>query len=295
MSVTFLDLVNTAIDEAGVDLDPLTPENFAYPPKTKMYERFKRWVNRAWRELQTDNLDWGLTQSRSVSYLFPRFTVRGIYGAFNTGDLITDSEGTPYGAVYKLTARPDGLFSLDLYSCAYTPAIGTQLFNQDGSYCFYVYTGEYELTALAPDVVDINKTEVTAGIGIDGGDRRLAYVPFSAWNGNNGLVNSVGTELPSMYTINSQHMIEFLPSITSPIYLGYSYSKDAYTLVNYNDVLKDFPDRFAPAVLWRAVMSYADYERDSALWMRANKNYHRAATYADISLGEQVTMGGWNV
>ncbi len=296
MALDYLTLVNTAISEAGVDLDLRTSDNFAFPPKSKMYDRFKQWVNRAWTEMQTDNLDWGLTQSRSVAVMYPRLTVRGVTGSFLPGDTITDEGGNVYGTVVRIRTRADGLFSLDLDSMVGgTPKLATKLLTPAGSFCFYVYTGEYSIHELAPDIEDLNRTELWSGTGDTGGDRRVLYVPFSAWNNNSWMINSAATNIPSVYTVNSQRMIEFLPSIANPVYLGFSYSKAPFVLINWNDTLKDLPDRFALAVVWRAVMSYADYERDASLKQRANTQYHRIIVYADISLGEHVSVGGWNV
>lgn len=45
--MNYLELVNLAIQEAGVDLDDLTSSTFANPSQTKMYTRFKSWVAQA--------------------------------------------------------------------------------------------------------------------------------------------------------------------------------------------------------------------------------------------------------
>ena len=51
----YLELTNRAVEEAGVELDPLTVPTFASPPGAKMYSRFKKWVADSWVEIQTDS------------------------------------------------------------------------------------------------------------------------------------------------------------------------------------------------------------------------------------------------
>lgn len=55
--MNYLELVNTAIRESGVDLDELTAGTFA-SPSDRMHVRFKDWVARGWKELQLERDEW---------------------------------------------------------------------------------------------------------------------------------------------------------------------------------------------------------------------------------------------
>lgn len=76
---TYLELVNDAIDESGVDLDPLTSSTFASPPNKKMYERIKKWVNDAWLELCIDRDDWEFKVANATVFLYPAIYVEKFY------------------------------------------------------------------------------------------------------------------------------------------------------------------------------------------------------------------------
>src|SRR5688572_9729936 len=72
---TFLELVNGAISEAKATLDPLTSANFADPPRTMLYNKFKEWVNRAYKELLLDRNEWFFQKERTVTSIGPRIHV----------------------------------------------------------------------------------------------------------------------------------------------------------------------------------------------------------------------------
>lgn len=61
MASTYLELVNKAIVESGVDLDQLTAGTFASPPDP-YHVKFKNWVNDAWKEIQLER-PWMFTQT----------------------------------------------------------------------------------------------------------------------------------------------------------------------------------------------------------------------------------------
>ena len=95
---TYLQLVNDAISEAKVSLDPLTSGNFASPPNHEMYSKFKTWVNRAYQYIVTDNDQWQFRKERAVVTIYPRLQLR-LSGAtpLSPGDVIEcDTSGVTF-------------------------------------------------------------------------------------------------------------------------------------------------------------------------------------------------------
>lgn len=71
-TTTYLQIVNAAIQEAGVDLASFASDgsDFLTNP-TAMMQRFRVWVSRAWKDIQQQCYDWDFMQEQGVCNLDP--------------------------------------------------------------------------------------------------------------------------------------------------------------------------------------------------------------------------------
>lgn len=69
---TYLDITNAAIQESGSDLATFAADGSDWTSNTDaMLNRFKTWVQRAWKQIQVDAYDWEFMQEQGVCNLDP--------------------------------------------------------------------------------------------------------------------------------------------------------------------------------------------------------------------------------
>jgi hypothetical protein len=71
MSTTYLQLVNGAIVESGTSLTQLTSGDFATTTNAQAI-KFKRWVQKAWLDIQTDRRNWHFMRKDGIYIVKPR-------------------------------------------------------------------------------------------------------------------------------------------------------------------------------------------------------------------------------
>src|SRR6476620_6324257 len=96
-----MELVNNAVIESKVTLDVLTSANFATPPRTVMYNNFKRWVNMAYRELMMKRKEWYFRNERATVSVMPRLHLAGLNYIPSVNDVL---EGVSSGVRFTVKA-----------------------------------------------------------------------------------------------------------------------------------------------------------------------------------------------
>lgn len=259
-----------------------------------MYKRFKTWVADAWEDLQQGNTDWGLTVSRSSTTLHPRLVVRFVDGIISIDDTIVDAEGNLIGTIVGTSPCAGGLTFVDLDQIEETPLLGEVLTTSSGAILTFVYQGQYSLYELASDLDDLNYNSVYT-TDENQVQQKIKYVPWASYdNYQYTAYPNNYSSAPFAYTLNAQHMFEVMPPLSAPIVVSFSYIKNVYSLVNWDDTPLQLPSRFHDLIAWMAVSKYADYDNNSQLWSKADKNVHAAYVKADMAVGTQPTIGGWN-
>lgn len=84
----YITLVNEAIKEAKVTLDPLTAENFDNPPRTRMYSNFKDWINDAYIELFLQPNEWEFKSARITIPVRPALFLENVESPIELGDVL---------------------------------------------------------------------------------------------------------------------------------------------------------------------------------------------------------------
>lgn len=293
---TFLELVNDAMAESKVSLDPLTSANFASPPRTAMYNHFKRWVNRAYKDLLLKRNEWFMRQERATITIYPRLQLVMLAGTLAAGDVL---EGNSSGTSFKVLAihttedveldatiehtvsveyvdgkdTADNLILNENVSRV-TPTILTDIARIKGR-------GRYSFSELVPYVDEVDQTSFTIqdAVAFDSTPSPteqsvvpvLSYSPWESWRGYYELFGTA-TGKPYIITRADDGLWDFYPRPNEPFDISFSYSQDVGTMVAYNDVPQLLPPKFGDLIMWMAVADYADFDERPKVYARAKKH-----------------------
>ena len=310
---TYLNLVNTVLDEAKITLDPLTPATFANPPRTEMYNRVKRWVNEAYIELLTTRNEWFSRKERAVVSIGPRvhltnllvppavgyvyrgrvseidFVVRAIH---NQDEVIEGSTNSFATLTVEAVDDEDSLMSLapneplDIISPA--PTVNAAR---------YKGVGMYDLAALADNAESIDHRTVTFMPTneeyLDTQNWFEETATFVDWRDLNKIKSSVGRVQggPVFITRNPQGTYMFFPPLDRRKLIGFDYTR-AYTRMEAHDSTPiGIPEKYQQWIVWRAIMAYGDFQQNSSIWSRGDRNAERIMNIMERDNAEEIRMG----
>jgi hypothetical protein len=317
---TFLELVNTAIQEAGKDQDDLTSSNFASPPDARMYNRFKRWVNQSYKELQMLRNDWEFKTSRASVLISP-----AIY--LEEGDrAVTPPVGTLFRGqdteflleVQQVILESGTWLAGDAKATVYfsipeenegTDFKFNELFDEvdsDGT----VLTagvfrckgwGRYDFVAdgSVPDLLEVDKTsfksQSTGGSTLQENEADVGLIPlaymdwndwewsFDTWAGSRGR--------PYYVTTSPDGDLEFYPRPDKQYVINFTYTKTDGTLTAHGDTPSLLPSRYHEILVWLTVRKSGMYDRDRAIVSRADEHIRPYRNAMEKNLMPDVSFG----
>lgn len=278
--MNYFELVNEAIEEAGIDLDGLTLGEFASPPE-KMQARFKRWVRDSWKMIQLSREGWSFMSGRAFGVIKPRIYVE--QGSLTTAPLAGELyEGASNGSLFSVASATtvSGDWSLG-NAFAYV-----ELDNLNGDFelgeafsrvsgtsvpeAFYLRgRGRYDFTAIAADFDDVDYQSVYLTDATDGSDyaQPLHFVEWNKWNNyQEAVVNDQSR--PVVYTQTPDNLFDFFPALDHAYSLYFNYSKAPQVLANAEDV-PSLPEDFHEVIKWKAVEAYGRYDEKPSIIRQA--------------------------
>lgn len=295
---TFLDLVNEAIYETKVSLDPLNTGNFSNPPRTVLYNRFKSWVNMGYRELQMKRKEWFFRKERATVELYPRLQLAGLTYIPVVGDTIEGaSSGVEFTVISVGTLEDIEGDSLEERTVSVMPVAGFDLQNLILRETLNTVSstpvinigylkglGRYGFASLVPSLETIDMGSVEAhrpaavaaseGLSLGANTTNVVFVPWHEW----GVKFEVDTfpnwttDLPQYVTQAPDGNYEFYPMPQTNFYVSFDFTRTLAELVLYSDTPAALPERYHEYLMWRAVQEYADFDSQSKLFMRAQKH-----------------------
>ncbi len=305
--MNYLELTNKALYEAGVDLDPLTSVNFASPVPTKMYNRFKGWVKDAWEDIQLENNELEFTKGVATIRLYPALSYQAAYrstsiGFFNDpqfesadNDLVLTYQGLTItkagnggigeeGVMYfdEITDASE-LNLLDRFNEVYYDADSDGTFEVKG-------WGRYDLKQFVSDLEVANYQTFEVQDTDDGSSHKLFFVPWARWKDSYEYSNP-SRGMPQYFTETPDGKVDFYPRPDKDYAFTFSYTKQLEELVEYTDT-PAMDSRYHGAIVWLAVMYYANFDRMNDLWVKASKRHHKFMYAIDRDLGPEVNFGG---
>lgn len=290
----YLTLVNNAIEEAGVDLDALTSSNFASPPNQKMYERFKKWVNDAWKEIQIERDNWEFSTGRATVYLYPAIYVEegdratappaaSTYTTEDTDVTITVAstelhsgawaDGDAKATIYFLTDASPYKLNEMVDEITPTPAVDKFRIKGFGTYNFLSDGQVTDLEEIHKQTLFLQTTGGSSDQTNDAGTGRtpIHFVPYSNWLTT--AANSDARGAPVLFTETPDGRLEFYPRPDKIYNVTFTYSKSIGTMTAYSDTPTDLPSKYHDILYWSAVMKYGLYDRQQAVYANGKKHY----------------------
>lgn len=283
----FLELVNDAIAETKASLDPLTSVNFDTPPRTVLYSHFKRWVNTAYTELYMKRPEWEFSRERNIAEIWPRLHIAGLTYTPLVGDVFTaQSSGVIFtvkavhtyedveldpsveltlGVLFATTSNPTNIILKETV----TSSGGTGYIKGYGRYNIHSdpYVDQIDISTLALSYPPADA--VTLGNEVF----PLTYIPRSEWQPAwSEYPWTSGYGHPKFVTDTSDGNYQLYPMPARNYMLSYEYTAQTAPLVAFNDVPTSLPTKFHGYLMWRTVQEYADWNKDSALYLRAKKH-----------------------
>lgn len=293
---TYLQLVNDAMAECKVTIQPLDSTTFPSATGTMLYNLFKTWTNRAYRDILISRDEWNYRVERASVLVYPRLQVRmSAANVVNINDvLIGDSSGVSFkvldihsaedveldtAAEYTLsvdyvdgeTTASNLIFNETFSRTSPSPASAIGSVKGRGVYDFhelvpYVYEVDdgsfymqnYPLTSDAPRrLVEITYDRSPVW-GIS------AFDTFSA---------SMGTTEYVFRTPDGKY--DFYPRINTPRQVSFSYSQEIKLMSLYNDTPVLIDEKYDDLIMWKTIAYYADWDERGKLYARANKEIKR--------------------
>lgn len=292
---TFLEIVNDAIAESKVTLDPLTSADFANPPRTIMYNNFKRWVNIAYKEALLRRNELYSRKERALVRVWPRIHVTGltylpvagdVWVAQNSGVTIEVKgvhifEDVEDDATVERTlsveflngTSPNNLQMGEAFDIT-SPSVATGVGTYKGAGFYRFEDLVTNLSEIDMDTVRVyNEESVETGYPV-------AAVNWEAWDPNYSYYPWV-SGVPMYITKNRQGAYMLYPMIQEDVQLSFYFSKKIPRLVDYDDVPVELPEDYDDYLMWRAVEEYADYNADTRIYARAHKHVEQYINWLD--------------
>ena len=312
-SKTFLELVNEAVDEAKISVDPLTSANFASPPRTSMYARIKRWVNVAYRELLMDRKEWQFRKERATLSIEPRLHLAGVTvapivgnvlkgesseveftvtGVYTHEDIERDSD-TEYtvSVSFSDTYDPSNLVVReDIVAVSSIPG-WTGYLKGWGHYSFREQVTSLE--SIDPDTVMVREIVEAPETEDDLRFTKVNYLTREQWLPEWELYPFTG-ERPMYITETNQGTYDVYPKPNGECLLTFEFTRTIPTLTNYDDTPEGIPEEYHDYLVWKAVEEYADFDGNPKLFARARKHTERYRNYLERDYMPDIGIKGWD-
>ena len=285
---TYLELVNEAIAEAKVTLDPLTSANFASPPRTILYNRFKTWVARAYKELLMRRKEWQFRMERGNLEVWPRLHLSSVTGTFAIGDVIEGADSGITATVKKIhtfeDVEGDGgtevTLSLDveegssLFDFFITEDINRTSPTSDPAIAVVKGLGRYKIS---DEVTNMKDIEINSIKFFD--PDNLDYEPYftvnslgwDAWTYSDYPWESFGGR-PELVTKAPDGNLEFYPRLDRNYIMHFNFNRKLPELVDWDDTPSEIPEEYEDYLMWKALADYADWDSNQRVYARASKN-----------------------
>lgn len=297
---TFLELVNDAIYESKVTLDPLTSLNFANPPRTMMYDRFKRWINVAYKELLMDNKDWYFSVERASVVVWPRLQLSGLTYTPSPGDIL---EGSESGVRFTIVAvhpiedvEGDSLQEKTVsvtFADSHDPAdfILLESINRISpdplnGVAKYKGSGFYDFSEQVEQLrnVDMSSFRINGVYGDDTTfirypDEGFPLVPidYSNYAYFDPYVWTRST--PRYITQTPYGLYDMYPHMMNRHIVSFDFQRSIPQLVEWDDEPSGIPEHLQEYLVWRAVEEYADFDSNQKVFARAHKHVLKYEMY----------------
>lgn len=310
---TYLQLVNEAMAEAKVSVDPLTSADFATNDSHLLYTQFKTWVNEAYEELFMDRREWLFRKERAVVTIYPRVYMGGLTYSPAAGDvLVGQSSGTimtvqdvhtfeeaeqnsaseaTLSVTFDADTPPRNLIMRELFDrTSPTSATGVGYLSGPGRYDFADEVAGLE--AIDYDTLRVHRIP-SAGYAANVNDQPVHPVPWTKWQSEYELYPWAG-ELPQYVAETLQGSYALFPQPEGEALLSFEYTQGVQLMSAHGDIPSALPARYHTYLKWKAVEKFADWDRQSQLYMYARKHSEQYRNWMELYEMPEIGIVGWN-
>lgn len=271
---TYLELVNKAIVESGVDLTELTSGTWDDTTGKRMYDRFKGWVKDAWTEIQIERNEWEFKAKHLTTSIRPRIYVElgnRAGGAPPVGSIFI---GQTSGYRLEVTAvttdtgvwtagTATAIVEFEVLEGNMDAVIG-EMFDEESPAAAidvfqYNFWGRYDFVTDIGAEASIDPQSFTiVGSSQDGSN--LKYVPWSVWRQNYESSTRYRGR-PYVVTITNDGKVDFYPrpDVAYTITFGYASVPQVLSADDDEPLLDQF---YNDMIAWRAVIFYALWDKN---------------------------------
>lgn len=293
--LTYLEIVNRAVKESKVSLDPLTSAGFADPPRTLLYTRFKDWVNDAYVELYNKRPEWFFRQERGLVTIYPRLYITGVTTTLAVGDVLEAQatgqqvtvqatwthEQIENNAATELTIDVLPVTGSHIYNLLMgetfdrispSPEVAIATLRGVGRYSFEAL--QPGLHAIDPDTIFAHKLPMIAAARsqtFSGNQYPVVHRDWYHWPVDYDM-NPWGGEIPTFITQTPQGSFAIYPQPENAMLLSFNYTRKINPMANATDVPEALPNDLHMYLVWRTVQEYADFDRSPEVFSRATKH-----------------------
>lgn len=280
-----------AITESGQDLDLLTPANFL-SPIDPFHNRWKSWINQAYKEIVNERVDWESSTARALLTIHPRILVD--QGNRPSAPPVGSSfqgqnTNTTFQVVNVYTLQgswPGGNAEANIDLAGLNVSQGEKLvFNEVydellpnplnlnvlrikgwGRYYFGDFLNDFQdlivnkgIYLRDPNVYDNNNMYP------------LEYVQYANWMFVEERKDVRSS--PVFITESPDGYFDLWPRPEKPYLITFHYRRRVTPLLNAADQPTLVPLQFHEAIVWRAVMYYAEFDHQPAVFSKAARRH----------------------
>ena len=286
----YITLVNDAIKESKVTLDPLTAETFDNPPRTRLYSLFKDWINDAYVELFLSPNEWEFKSARITVMVEPAILLQNVASPVEIGDVLVGQSsdviftvtGVSFHEEAPLTLPDEvtvyGIFNTD-YNLPYHFQQGEVILREDAPVATYGGIGSHDFAEQITGMDELFHTNIRM-FDVPESDEHYSHgytagnlVRYLPWNQHNYYPTT--SVWGAFISKNPQGHYQFFPPLQKPMLLSFDYSQHPTPMVNATDYPEFLPAKYHDYLVWKAVMEYADFDNKADVFRRAKKHIDR--------------------
>lgn len=261
-----------------------------------MYNHFKTWVNRAYKELVLARKEWQFRNERATVSVWPRLHLSGLSALPTVGELWYGiSSGTQFTImeVFQFEEVEDdatieatvSIQMVDPYKYENFILREDVIYESVPDKTGYIKgPGRYDFASLVTNLEDIDVATVfihrlpeeaqDSSGGFVNNARKLEFVPWEKWSVDQEFY-PWSASFPQIITETPQGTYDIYPRPDGEMTLSFDFTKKVHQLSAYNDTPLDIPEQYEDYILWGAVMEYADFDNNPKVGARALKKLEK--------------------
>lgn len=294
----FLELVNFAIEESGLELDLLDEDTWdSYVAGRRVYPRLKRYVRQSWKNIQMSRNQWEFGSAKVTQIVFPRFVVTDFTGGMGMpapGEIYVGEDSEFVLTVLRvITNDLDDSLTIEFSSTGEyrIPRYG-EVFNRDDAGASFVFSGRgsYNFGLDVPQLAEIQWSTFTI-TGDNTAPMPAVYIPYDTWMYEVYDFASGSRTAPYFVSQDYKGEVVFLHQTYQPFHVSFIYAVQPQILEEWDDVPRGMPEAYHEWIAWESVKRIATYDKNPQLYAHAERNAQFFRNRAESNLMPHLSWG----